>query len=109
MDPNCISSEFARNSGAYIAWARAGNAWNRPGISARSRYEMLCLPRPSVRAKNATRSSRNSTYAAQIIAVVTAADLDRLEASRLEILENQVLVIILAVDLELDFDQLAAR
>ena len=58
-----ISSELARSSGAYIAWARAGRAWNRPGISARRRYETLCLPRASVRAKNATRSSRNSTYA----------------------------------------------
>ena len=32
-----ISSELARSSGAYIAWARAGKAWNRPGISARRR------------------------------------------------------------------------
>ena len=56
-----ISSELARSSGAYIAWARAGRAWNRPGISARRRYETLCLPRARVRAKKATRSSRNST------------------------------------------------
>jgi hypothetical protein len=56
-----ISSEFPRNSGAYIAQARAGKAWNLPGISARRRYETLCLPRASVRLKKATRSSRNST------------------------------------------------
>jgi hypothetical protein len=59
--PSRISSELARSSGAYIACARAGRAWNLPGISARRRYETLCLPRPSVRAKKATRSSRNST------------------------------------------------
>ena len=45
---------------------------------------------------------------AQVIAVVAAADLDRLEAGRLEVLEDQVLVVVLAVDLELDLDQLAA-
>ncbi len=56
-----ISSELPLSSGAYIAWARAGRAWNRPGISARRRYETLCLPRASARAKKATRSSRNST------------------------------------------------
>jgi hypothetical protein len=59
--PSWISSEFPRNSGAYIAQARAGRAWNLPGISARRRYETLCLPRASVRLKKATRSSRNST------------------------------------------------
>jgi hypothetical protein len=32
-----ISSELPRSSGAYIAWARAGSAWKRPGISARRR------------------------------------------------------------------------
>ena len=56
-----ISSEFPFSSGAYMAWARAGRAWNVPGISARRRYETLCLPRASVREKKATRSSRNST------------------------------------------------
>ena len=59
--PSWISSEFPRNSGAYMAQARAGRAWNLPGISARRRYETLCLPRARVRAKKATRSSRNST------------------------------------------------
>jgi hypothetical protein len=32
-----ISSELPRSSGAYIACARAGRAWKRPGISARRR------------------------------------------------------------------------
>ena len=32
-----ISSELPRSSGAYIACARAGKAWKRPGISARRR------------------------------------------------------------------------
>ena len=45
---------------------------------------------------------------AQVVAVVAAADLDRLEAGRLEVLEDQVLVVVLAVDLELDLDQVAA-
>ena len=34
---NLISSEFAFNSGAYIAQARVGKALNRPGVSARMR------------------------------------------------------------------------
>ena len=45
---------------------------------------------------------------AQVVAVVAAADLDRLEAGRLEVLEDQVLVVVLAVDLQLDLDQVAA-
>ena len=45
---------------------------------------------------------------AQVVAVVAAADLDRLEAGRLDVLEDQVLVVVLAVDLELDLDQVAA-
>ena len=45
---------------------------------------------------------------AQVVAVVAAADLDRLEAGRLHVLEEQVLVVVLAVDLELDLDQVAA-
>ena len=45
---------------------------------------------------------------AQVVAVIAAPDLDRLETGRLVILENQVLVIVLAVDLELDLNQLAA-
>src|SRR5208337_3757302 len=45
---------------------------------------------------------------AQIVAVVAAADLDRLEASRFEVLGDNVFVVVLAVDLELDLDQLAA-
>ena len=45
---------------------------------------------------------------AQVVAVVAAADLDRLEAGRLVVLEDQVLVVVLAVDLQLDLDQVAA-
>src|SRR5207244_5627196 len=45
---------------------------------------------------------------AQVVAVVAAANLDRLEPGRLVVLEDQVFVIVLAVDLELDLDQLAA-
>src|SRR5262249_1708891 len=45
---------------------------------------------------------------AQVVAIVAAADLDRLEPRRLEVLEDQVFVIVLAVDLELALDQLAA-
>ncbi len=41
------------------------------------------------------------------VAVVAALDLDRLEAGRLVVLEDQVLVIILALDCELDLDQVA--
>jgi len=34
-----ISSEFACNSGAYMALARVGRALNLPGLSARMRSE----------------------------------------------------------------------
>ena len=42
------------------------------------------------------------------LAVVAAADQHRLEAGRLQVLEDQVLVVVLAVDLQLDLDQVAA-
>ena len=45
---------------------------------------------------------------AQIVAVVTALDVNGLETCSLVVLENQVFIIVLAVDLELDFHQLAA-
>ena len=55
-----ISSELPLSSGAYMAEIFVGRALNLPGISARMRYETLCLPRASHRTKNATRSSRSS-------------------------------------------------
>ena len=40
-----------------------------------------------------------------VVAIITAAHFDRLEAGRLKVLENQVFVVVLAVDLELDLDE----
>ncbi len=59
--PSLISSELPFSSGAYIAYATVGSALNLPGISARTRYATLCLPRARRRTKRLTRSSRNST------------------------------------------------
>ncbi|OYW13384.1 MAG: hypothetical protein B7Z55_16940 [Planctomycetales bacterium 12-60-4] len=43
------------------------------------------------------------------VSEITATDVDRLEATGLHVFENQVLVVVLAVNFEFDLDEVAAR
>ena len=103
-----ISSEFALKLGRVHRLSSGGQ-----GVEAAGDLGAETIGDAVLAASERSCEERHALVAeldigAQVVAVVSAADLDRLEPGCLEVFKDQVLVVVLAVDLELDFDQLAA-
>ena len=102
-----ISSLFPFSSGAYIAEARVGSA-EFAGDFGPQPVADRTLAAGQGADEEADAFVAEFHVGAHVVAGVAAAQLDRLEAGGFHVLEDEVLVIVLAVDFQLDLDQVAA-